>query len=132
MFRKLRIRLKDTLLTNIIWSFVAKLFAMVFYFLADIFYARFLGVNNYAEWVFFFSIANMAFCVGWFGINISSKVHIAKSDEREKCFGASVVVRGFISGVILIIILLLASLIAEKTGYPQPYKNLKWLMLIMG
>ena len=67
MFRKLRIRLKDTLLTNIIWSFVAKLFAMVFYFLADIFYARFLGVNNYAEWVFFFSIANMAFCVGWFG-----------------------------------------------------------------
>lgn len=132
MFRKLRIRLKDTLLTNIIWSFAAKLFAMVFYFLADIFYARFLGVNNYAEWVYFFSIVNMAFCIGWFGINISSKVHIAKSDEREKCFGAAIVVRGFISSVILILILLLAPLIADKIGYPQPYENLKWLMLIMG
>lgn len=132
MFRKLRIQLKDTLLVNIIWSFMAKVFAMVFYFLADVFYARFLGVDSYAEWVFFFSIVNMAFCIGWFGINISSKVHIAKSDEREKCFGAAIVIRGVISSIMLILILLLAPLIAGKIGYPQPYENLKWLMTIMG
>ena len=64
MFYKLRIRLKDTLLTNIVWSFAAKIFAMVFYFWGDVFYARYLGIDNYAEWVFFFSIANMAFCIG--------------------------------------------------------------------
>ena len=78
--------MKDTLFSNILWSFAAKIFAMLFYFIADVFYARFLGVDKYAEWVFFFSIANMAFCIGWFGINISSKVHITKSEEREKSF----------------------------------------------
>lgn len=132
MFYKLRIRLKDTLLTNIVWSFAAKIFAMVFYFWGDVFYARYLGIDNYAEWVFFFSIANMAFCIGWFGINISSKVHIAKSDEREKCFGAAIVIRGCISSVVLIVILLLAPMIAGKIGYPHPYKNLKLLMSFMG
>ncbi len=46
MFYKLRIRLKDTLLTNIVWSFAAKVFAMVFYFWGDVFYARHLGIDN--------------------------------------------------------------------------------------
>ena len=81
---------------------------MVFYFWGDVFYARYLGIDNYAEWVFFFSIANMAFCIGWFWNQYIIESAYCKSDEREKCFGASVVVRGFISGVILIIILLLA------------------------
>lgn len=131
MLYKLRTRLQDTLLTNIIWSFAAKIFAMVFYFMADVFYARFLGIDKYAEWVFFFSIVNMAFCIGWFGINISSKVHIAKSDEQEKCFGAAIVVRGAISSVIFIIIFWSAPIIAGKIGYPKPYENLKTLMVIM-
>ena len=100
MIDKWKMKLKDELVSNIIWSFLAKVFAMVFYFIADVFYARYLGVDAYAEWVFFFSIANMAFHIGWFGINISSKVYIAKIDEREKCFGAAIVVRGLISSVI--------------------------------
>jgi len=132
MIDKWKMKLKDELVSNIIWSFLAKVFAMVFYFIADVFYARYLGVDAYAEWVFFFSIANMAFHIGWFGINISSKVYIAKIDEREKCFGAAIVVRGLISSVILIIILLLAPRIVGKIGYPKPYENLKTLMTIMG
>lgn len=47
---------KNTLFSNIVWSLLAKIFAMVFYFCADVFYARTLGVEKYAEWVFFFQL----------------------------------------------------------------------------
>ena len=90
MLDKWKYRAQNALVSNIMWSFLAKICAMFFYFIADVFYARFLGIDAYAEWVFFFSVANMAFCMGWFGINISSKVHITKSEEREKCFGAAI------------------------------------------
>lgn len=124
--------MKDTLFSNILWSFAAKIFAMLFYFIADVFYARFLGVDKYAEWVFFFSIANMAFCIGWFGINISSKVHITKSEEREKSFGAAIAVRMVISSILFGIMIIVAPFIAHKIGYPYTYPNLKNLMYIMG
>lgn len=123
--------IKSTLLSNIAWSFLAKIFAMLFYFIADVFYARFLGIDAYAEWVFFFSIANITFCIGWFGINISSKVYIAKSDEKAQCFGAAIKVRVLFSSIIFVIIIILAPLIAPKIGYPEPYSNLKKLMFFL-
>ncbi|MDE7414898.1 MAG: oligosaccharide flippase family protein [Lachnospiraceae bacterium] len=125
-------KIENGMISNIMWSFLAKLFAMLFYFIADVFYARFLGIDAYAEWVFFFSVANMAFCIGWFGINISSKVHIAKSDERENCFGAAIGVRLGISSILFIVMIGTAPFIAGKIGYPQPYSNLGILMYIMG
>lgn len=122
---------KNTLISNIAWSFLAKVFAMLFYFIADVFYARFLGIDAYAEWVFFFSIANMTFCIGWFGINISSKVFIAKADDKSRCFGTALKVRVLFSSIIFIVIILLAPLIAPQIGYPEPYLNLKKLMYIL-
>lgn len=122
---------KNALVSNTIWSFGAKLSAMVFYFIADIFYARILGVEKYAEWAFFFAIANMAFYIGWFGINLSAKVHISKSKEKEKCLGAALQVRVVFSVIISFEILLLADTIAERTGYPKPYENLRSLMYLM-
>lgn len=122
----------NTLISNIAWSFLAKVFAMLFYFFADVFYARFLGIDAYAEWVFFFSIANMTFCIGWFGINTSSKVYISKSDEKVQCLGAAIKVRILFSSIIFIIIIILAPFVAPKIGYPQPYSNLKKLMYFLG
>lgn len=131
MIDKWKMKLKDELVSNIIWSFLAKVFAMVFYFIADVFYARYLGVDVYAEWVFFFSIANMAFHIGWFGINISSKVHITNSNNREHCFGATLGARIFMSIIILMTIILTAPFLVNKIGFPQPYPNLKILLYIM-
>lgn len=122
---------KGTLISNIAWAFLAKVFAMLFYFIADVFYARFLGIDAYAEWVFFFSIANMTFCIGWFGINTSSKVYIAKSDEKSRCFGAALKVRVIFSSIIFAVIIFLAPFIVPKIGYPEPYSNIKKLMYIL-
>lgn len=132
MIDKWKMKLKDELVSNIIWSFLAKVFAMVFYFIADVFYARYLGVDAYAEWVFFFSIANMAFRISCLGINISSKVHVAKSTKREHCFGAAICLRTVVSSIIFLIILIIAPALSDKIGYPSPYPNLKLLMGIMG
>jgi len=132
MFNILKSKVENTLLSNIIWSFLAKVLAMLFYFIADVFYARFLGIDAYAEWVFFFSVANIFFRIGWFGINISSKVHITKSSERARCFGGAFGVRLGVSCVMFIIIMVLSPLIAERIGYPQPYQNLRSLMYLMG
>lgn len=125
-------KLKNELVSNIIWSFLAKAFAMVFYFIADIFYARFLGIDMYAEWVFFFSVANMAFRISCLGVNISSKVHVAKSPVKEHCFGAALCVRTVVSGTMLFLILIIAPILSGNIGYPNPYPNLKLLMGIMG
>ncbi|MDE7324473.1 MAG: oligosaccharide flippase family protein [Lachnospiraceae bacterium] len=122
---------ENILISNIMWSFMAKVFAMLFYFIADVFYARFLGIDAYAEWVFFFSVANMAFCLGWFGINISSKVHIAKSNEREQCLGAALGVRLGVSSILSAILIVIAPFIAGSIGYPRLYPNLRSLMYVM-
>lgn len=122
---------ENLLVSNIMWSLLAKIFAMVFYFCADVFYARRLGVELYAEWVFFFSIAHMAFYIGWFGINTSAKVHITKDDRKENCLGAALRVRLFFSIVISAAVFFIMPFFAKKMGYPQPYADLKKLMYIM-
>lgn len=122
---------KNPLFFNILWSLLAKVFAMVFYFCADVFYARTLGVAKYAEWVFFFSIAHMAFYIGWFGINTSAKVHITRGEQKDNCLGAGLIVRTIFSTIILLIAFFTAPFIACKTGYPQPYPELKELMYIL-
>lgn len=122
---------KSLPVSNIMWSLMAKLFAMVFYFCADVFYARTLGVVLYAEWVFFFSIAHMAFYIGWFGINTSVKVHISKNNCRDNCVGAAIKVRLFFSIIITTAIFLIVPLFVDKIGYPYPYAELKNLLYIM-
>lgn len=131
MFNKLRDQLKNELFSNIMWSFTAKVSAMIFYFAADIFYARFLGITAYAEWVFFYSIAHMAFYIGWFGINTSLKIHITNSIEKETCLGAAIGVRVIVSIIMFLTINLAAPGISYKIGYPQPYPDLKILMYLM-
>lgn len=122
---------KNTLFSNIVWTLLAKIFAMVFYFCADVFYARTLGVEKYAEWVFFFSIAHMAFYIGWFGINTSVKVHITRDGQKDNCLGAGLMVRMVFSTVILVFAFFAAPFIACKAGYPQPYAELRKLMYIL-
>lgn len=132
MLNKLTDQMQNPLFVNIGWAFMAKVFAMVFYFAADIFYARFLGVDKYAEWVFFFSIASLAFYIGEFGINISAKVHIAKSDLKEKYLGAALGARLKFSMAIFAVIFITAPFIADTIRCSYSYPNLKKLMYILG
>lgn len=121
----------SALVTNVSWSFLAKIFAMVFFFIADVSYARMLGVEGYAEWAYFFSMCNIAFCIGWMGINSSSSVYISKSEDRNTCLGAALLVRFFVSVLSVVVMAALASPIATIAGYPKLYANLKKLLFIM-
>lgn len=131
MLHKNRIELNNKLINNVGWSFLAKILAMILYFFADIFYARILGVEGYAEWAYFFSICNMTFYIGWFGINLSFKVNISKSDCKESCLGAALPIRCLVSFFVAVLVIVLASPLAIKIGYPYPYKNLKCLLYIL-
>lgn len=116
---------------NISYSLLGKVIAMLFLVLLDVIAARMLGVEDYAEWVFFFSILTMMFYVGWFGINTSAKVFISKcSDDKEKanCLVASVVLRIVVSVAVSTILILIMPRIAGRLGYPGKYPNLKWLL----
>jgi O-antigen/teichoic acid export membrane protein len=118
-------------LKNISSSLAGKLMAMLFLTLLDIFAARLLAVEEYAEWVYFFSILTMMFYVGWFGINVSTKVFISKSiDERDRvnCLKASILLRLVASIIIAIIIEIVMPVVSIYLGYPDKYPDLKWLL----
>lgn len=131
MLSKDGIKSNNTLITNVGWSFLSKIFAMLLFFLADAVYARILGVENYAEWAYFFSLCNMAFYIGWLGVNLSSKVFISKTEDWSQCLGAALQIRFLVSIAVAALVLLCASKIAIIAGYPRPYENLNILLYIL-
>ncbi len=115
---------------NISYSFLGKLVAMVFLMLLDVVAARFLTVDSYAEWVYFFAILTMMFWIGWFGINTSVKVFVSKSDnkiEQASCIISALIVRLTVSMGIALMIYIIMPMCAYYLGYPDKYHNLKWL-----
>ena len=118
---------------NVSYSFLGKMAAMLFLMLLDIAAARFLEKDNYAEWVYFFSILTMLFWIGWFGINISTKVHVSKYEnnlEQAGCIKSAALLRLAVSVVISIIISIVMPRVAAYLGYPDKYPDLKWLFSI--
>lgn len=132
MLVKLIDKLKgSSLIKNISWTFSAKLIAMLFFMAGDIFIARLLGVDDYAEWTFFYAIATMLFYLTWFGINASAKVFVSKQDRREgrqAYIKAGLVLRMAISSAFCILVFAMAGTIAARLGYPGKYPNLKSLL----
>ncbi len=120
---------------NIFFTFAGKVVAMLFWIALDVAAARFLKINAYAEWTFFFSILTMLFWIGWLGINISSKVYVAKYDNAncqrdcvKSAFVTRIAVSTFIGGVFIAVL----PCFAENLGYPIKYPNLRWLFSIAG
>lgn len=118
---------------NISYSLAAKMIAMVLWLLFDILAARMLKVNNYAEWVFFYSILTMCFYFGWLGINVSSKVYISKllPVERNNVIQMTFEIRVIASFAIGVLLLLILPNFAGGLGFPEKYKNLKTLLEIL-
>lgn len=119
--------------SNTMWSFLGKIFAMVFLIVFDATVARMLSVEGYAEWVFFFAILTMLFYVGWLGINTSLKVYISKcstSLEKNNCIKAALILRIIVSLVIGLGIFFILPQFAIFLGYPHKYPTLKELLKI--
>ena len=122
---------KNRMTQNTLWSFMGKLVAMLFQVLLDITATRLLSVENYAEWVFFFSILTILFYVGRMGINTSAKVYVSKCieiRERDNCIRASLKLRMAVSIIVAVFIIIIMPGVAGNLGYPDKYPELKALL----
>lgn len=131
-YMKLKLK-KNLMAQNTLWSFTGKIVAMLFLVILDVIAARMLSVENYAEWVFFFSILTMLFYVGWMGINTSAKVYVSKcieTRERDNCIRASLMLRFVVSVIIAVLIMIIMPRVAGYLGYPYKYPELKTLLCI--
>lgn len=121
----------NQLLKNTTYSLLGKVFAMLLLVLLDIVAARMLSVENYAEWVFFFSVLTMLFYAGWMGINSSAKVFVSKCNlitERNNCIRASFFLRITASIFFSLLIVIIMPNLARYLGYPTKYPGLKGLL----
>lgn len=117
----------SNILKNISWMFLAKIVAMVFALAIDISAARLLGVENYAEWTFFYTSVTMLFYLTWLGINASVKVYISKQIsvlDRNTCIHAGLILRVVISLIFSVLIFALSEWFSTILGYPEKYSNL--------
>lgn len=127
-------KLKTKTMRNTMLSLSSKGIGMILFLACDILIARFLSINEYGEWSFFYSFISMAFWIVWFGINISTKVYVAQAnndkDEQVDYFVAGLKLRFIISLVFSIIILLFGGAIANGLGYPEKYPHLYALIMV--
>lgn len=99
----------NTMMVNSIYSLSAKAVTMIFFFLFDILCARILNTDAYGEWVYFYAIITIVYSIVWFGVNISGKIFIAKSESAKKMevFASALVLR-FLVSILLTLIYTLA------------------------
>ena len=122
---------KNKFFQNISWTFSAKIVAMLFFMGSDIFLARLLGVDGYAEWTFFYAIATMLFYLTWLGINASTKVFVSRQNIPEKgreYIRAGIFLRIIVSAASFVLIFTLAGFAAGRLGYPDKYPHLIFLL----
>lgn len=123
------------LFKNTVYSLLGKAIGMAFLVLLDILLARKLNVDQYAEWVYFFSIVSMLFFIGWIGINMSAKIIVSRCMEESSinaCIKGGFLLR-IISGMICSLILMIIMVfLSEKLGYPLKYPNLKNMFWLSG
>ena len=69
----------NTMMVNSVYSLSAKAVTMIFFFVFDILCAIILETDAYGECVYFYAIITIIYSVVWFGVNVSSKIFIAKA-----------------------------------------------------
>jgi O-antigen/teichoic acid export membrane protein len=112
----------------------AKLIAMVFFYLQDIVLARILGVDEYAEWAYFFSLMTIMFWISSLGISNAIQVITAKDDgDKHKIdihIKSGLLLRIVVSAIFVILILLISKPVCLITGLEEKYSHLSRLLVI--
>lgn len=131
---KVRSILKDKMYCNTFYTLSAKAVAMILYMLADICIARIMAKSEYGEWSYFYSILSMVFWIAWFGINISSKVHVAKSfEEKEKLdfyVKSAFILRCIVSTIFVLIYYICIRGLKDRLCAVDKYPHMFMLFLI--
>lgn len=113
---------------NTFYTLGAKGIAGISFFLLDILIARVLGYDNYNEWGFYFSIAEILKFLARMGVDISSKVFIARSvnekKEQDEFFQAGFRLEICLTVIVMIIEIAIAYPLTRILGYPQKYPHL--------
>lgn len=123
------------MIKNTFYAMLAKAVALIGYMGLDIYIARMLNVNGYAEWAFFYSIANMLFCIGGLGINSSSKVFISKQDSfegKKKSYTIAFKLRLVCSVSVAAIFILIAYFIRNLYTFSDKYPNMDDMLMLGG
>ena len=120
-------------ITSVSYNLVAKLVAMIFFYLQDIVLARMLGIEGYAEWAYFFSIMTVIFWVSNLGVNNAIQTIAARDGEdckrRYNHLISAVAIRIFISGVFSVLILFCSKPLCDALGVGTKYIHLIQLLL---
>lgn len=123
----------NIMMVNSIYSLSAKAVTMIFFFLFDILCARSLDTDAYGEWVYFYAIITIVYSIVWFGVNISGKIFIAKSEDAKKMevFASALVLRFFVSILLtLIYALVIAVMWRIQIFNINKYAHLPQLLLL--
>jgi len=76
-------QLKSKLITEISWSIAAKVVAFFCFYGTNIFLARYLGVEDFGFWSFFFSFLSIALILSQLGIGSAARYFVAKYNDSE-------------------------------------------------
>lgn len=120
---------------NTMYSLFGKAVGMFSLMILDIFLARSLPAEYYAEWAFFFSVLTILFFVGWLGINSSSKVYISRyRDHRQQteCIKSALFLRFVLSLVVSCGIAVAMPGIMKVQNFSDKYPDLKALFIYSG
>lgn len=122
-------------LKNTVYSLLGKVIGMLCLVALDVLLARKLSVEQYAEWVYFFSIASVLFFIGWLGINMSAKIivsHCMDEVSRNICIKGGFLLRLFSGVICSLIIMVIMVFVSEKLGYPLKYPDLRNMFMLSG
>ncbi len=105
-----------------IWSFLAKGTTFLLVYAINIFLARFLGVEKFGLWSFFFSTLSIILLFSYWGINTSAMKYVAEHNKTEKLSSvlkSSVKLRILLSLVFSIVLLILYKPLAMLIDRPE-------------
>lgn len=81
MIEKLLTKLRNKLFKETVWSFLTKGITFLLVFAVNIFLARFLAVEKFGLWSFFFAILSIILLLSYWGINASAMKYIAEHNK---------------------------------------------------
>lgn len=119
---------------NTLYSLSAKAIAAICYFTLDILISRALGYEGYNEWSFYFAITTILIWFARFGIDSSTRIHIARStestDKQVRYFISGIKIQLIVSFTFFLMLFFFAPLLAKAVDQQRTYKNLSLLLTI--
>jgi len=129
MFEKMKNNYKNSVMI----SLSTKVIEALLYFLTDILAANLLSDSLYGEWCYFYTIITMIYLIGGFGINASTCVKVARTQDntqrQKRVIMIGFKIRILVSISFAVLIGVLGLVFVDKFGYPQKYAELKGLFV---